>query len=81
MTRRILIVAAALLTALAVVTGCTRSVGGTAVKAGSGDVQRNNNSEQQYPNLLKDCEVPTHSTSRAPSSAQSAAGRPPTRPD
>ncbi|GBE64264.1 possible lipoprotein LprC [Mycobacterium sp. MFM001] len=59
MTRRLLIVAAALLTALAVVTGCTRSVGGTAVKAGSGDVQRNNNSEQQYPNLLKECEVLT----------------------
>lgn len=59
MTRRILIVVAALLTALAVVTGCTRSVGGTAVKAGSGDTQRNNTSEQQYPNLLKECEVLT----------------------
>jgi hypothetical protein len=59
MSRRVLVAAAVLLTALAVVTGCTRSVAGTAVKAGSGDVQRNNNSEQQYPNLLKECEVLT----------------------
>jgi hypothetical protein len=49
-------VALAVLTAL---TGCTRSVGGTAVKAGAGDIPRNNTSEQQYPNLLKECEVLT----------------------
>jgi hypothetical protein len=46
------------LTVLITLTGCSRSVGGTAVKAGGG-VPRNNNSEQQYPNLLKECEVLT----------------------
>ncbi len=46
-----------LLTALVVMTGCSRAVGGTAVKAGG--PSRNNNSEQQYPNLLKECEVLT----------------------
>jgi Protein of unknown function (DUF3558) len=51
--------AAAVLTVLTLVTGCTRSVGGTAVRAGDGGVPRNNNSEQQYPNLLKECEVLT----------------------
>jgi hypothetical protein len=45
--------------------GCSRVTDGTAVKAGSspnGPVQetpRNNNSEQQYPNLLKECDVLT----------------------
>jgi hypothetical protein len=48
-----------LVAALLVLTGCSRSVGGTAVKAGSGGVPRNNNSQQQYPNLLKECEVLT----------------------
>jgi uncharacterized protein DUF3558 len=57
--RRILVSVAVLATALSVSTGCTRSVGGTAVKAGSGDVPRNNTSEQQYPNLQKECEVLT----------------------
>lgn len=42
-----------------VLSGCSKSVGGTAVKAGSGGVPRNNNSQQQYPNLLKECEVLT----------------------
>jgi Protein of unknown function (DUF3558) len=50
---------AILIAALLVVTGCSRSIGGNAVKAGSGGVPRNNNSEQQYPNLLKECEVLT----------------------
>ena len=50
-------VAAVLIMAL-VMTGCSRSVGGNAVKAGSNE-PRNNNSEQQYPNLLKECEVLT----------------------
>ncbi|BBZ42959.1 DUF3558 domain-containing protein [Mycobacterium parmense] len=44
--------------ALVLLTGCSRSVGGTATKAG-GNVPRNNNSQQQYPNLLKECEVLT----------------------
>jgi hypothetical protein len=48
-----------LIATLTVLTGCSRSVGGTAVKAGSGGVPRNNNSQQQYPNLLKECEVLT----------------------
>ena len=48
-----------LIAALVLMTGCSRSVGGTAVKAGGAGVPRNNNSEQQYPNLLKECEVLT----------------------
>src|ERR1700729_199903 len=56
--RRVLVGVAVLATALSVSTGCTRSVAGTAEKAGAGDdVPRNNNSEQQYPNLQKECEV------------------------
>src|SRR5262249_25074455 len=51
--------AAVVLAVLTMVTGCTRSVAGNAVRAGQGDVPRNNNSEQQYPNLLKECEVLT----------------------
>ena len=57
--RRVLVSVAVLATALSVSTGCTRSVGGTAVKAGAGDVPRNNTSDQQYPNLQKECEVLT----------------------
>src|SRR6201998_789467 len=49
--------AVVLIIALVVMTGCSRSVGGTAVKAGG--PSRNNNSQQQYPNLLKECEVLT----------------------
>jgi hypothetical protein len=47
----------AVVAALLVLTGCARSIGGTAVKAGG--PPRNNNSQQQYPNLLKECEVLT----------------------
>jgi hypothetical protein len=57
--RTVLTCVAVLITTLMVLTGCSRSVGGTAVKAGGGNVPRNNNSEQQYPNLLKECEVLT----------------------
>jgi hypothetical protein len=57
--RRVLVSVAVLATALSVSTGCTRSVGGTPVKVGAGDVPRNNTSEQQYPNLQKECEVLT----------------------
>ena len=57
--RRLAAVAAAALMVLVVLTGCSRSVAGQAVKAGSGDVPRNNNSEKLYPNLLKECEVLT----------------------
>ncbi len=56
---RVLVGVAVVATGLSVLTGCTRSVGGTPVRAGAGDVPRNNNSEQQYPNLQKECEVLT----------------------
>ena len=49
---------AVLIATLLLLTGCSKSIGGTAVKAG-GNVPRNNNSQQQYPNLLKECEVLT----------------------
>jgi hypothetical protein len=52
------IAATVVIAALLVLTGCSRSIGGNAVKAG-GNVPRNNNSQQQYPNLLKECEVLT----------------------
>lgn len=57
--RRVLVGAAALITALLVLTGCTKSISGTAVKAGGAAVPRNNNSQERYPNLLKECEVLT----------------------
>ena len=57
--RPILVSVAIVATALSLATGCTRSVGGTAQKAGAGDTPRNNTSEQQYPNLQKECEVLT----------------------
>jgi hypothetical protein len=56
--RIVLACAAVLVTALVALTGCSRSVGGNAVKAG-GNGPSNNNSQQQYPNLLKECEVLT----------------------
>src|ERR1700737_2395175 len=56
---RVLVGVAVVATAVSVLTGCTRSVAGTAQKAGMGDEPRNNNSEQQYPNLQKECEVLT----------------------
>lgn len=47
----------AVLVLLAPLTGCSRTVGGTAVKAGTHDVARNNDSQLQFPNLLKECDV------------------------
>jgi hypothetical protein len=47
----------AVLAVVAVLAGCSRSVGGSPVKAGTGDVPRNDHSAQQYPNLLKECDV------------------------
>jgi hypothetical protein len=49
----------AVLAVLVLLTGCTQTVEGTAAKSGTGDVPRNNDSERQYPNLLKECEVLT----------------------
>ena len=57
--RRIVAGIIAVLAAVTMLVGCSRTVQGTAAKAGSGDVPRNNNSEKQYPNLLKECEVLT----------------------
>ena len=59
--RRILCGLLAVLAVTVMLVGCTRTTGGTAVKPGLGgsDVPRNNNSEQQYPNLLKECDVLT----------------------
>lgn len=50
---------AAALAGLVMLTGCSQSVDGTAAKAGSGDVPRNNDSQRKYPNLLKECDVLT----------------------
>ena len=47
------------LTAVSVLAGCTSTVEGTATKSGSGDTPRNNDSERQYPNLQKECDVLT----------------------
>jgi hypothetical protein len=55
--KRLLAVAAVAVSVAAILVGCSRSVDGNAVKSGSGDVPRNDNSAQQYPNLLKECDV------------------------
>jgi hypothetical protein len=57
--RRLLAGTGAALAVLTMLTGCTKTVEGTAAKSGAGDVPRNNDSERQYPNLLKECEVLT----------------------
>jgi Protein of unknown function (DUF3558) len=57
--RRLLAGLGAVLAVLVTLTGCTSTVEGTAMKSGSGDVPRNNDSERQYPNLQKECEVLT----------------------
>lgn len=56
--RRLSTVAVAV-SAAVVLGGCATTVDGTAMKAGSGSVGRNDNSAQQYPNLLKECDVLT----------------------
>ncbi len=45
--------------AMAVLAGCASTVDGTAVKSGSGAGPRNNDSQETYPNLLKECDVLT----------------------
>jgi hypothetical protein len=47
------------LAVLMVLTGCGRTVEGSALKAGTGSTGRNNDSAQKYPNLLKECDVLT----------------------
>jgi len=51
--------AIAVLSAMAVLTGCAQTVGGTAMKTGAGSTQRNDKSAKEYPNLLKECDVLT----------------------
>src|SRR6185312_7734266 len=57
--RRALAGLIASLSVLTLLTGCTKTVEGTAAKSGSGDVPRNDDSAKEYPNLLKECEVLT----------------------
>ncbi|QUR68484.1 DUF3558 domain-containing protein [Mycobacterium spongiae] len=57
--KRLLACAAVVIAALGILTGCTKSISGTAVKAGGAGVPRNNDSQERYPNLLKECEVLT----------------------
>ena len=47
------------LAALTVLAGCTRTVEGPRPSRARATCPRNNDSEQQYPNLLKECEVLT----------------------
>ncbi|WP_006243157.1 DUF3558 domain-containing protein [Mycolicibacterium tusciae] len=49
----------AALAAVSVLAGCTSTVEGTATKSGTGAGPRNNDSERQYPNLQKECDVLT----------------------
>jgi len=55
--RRLLAGVVLAVSALGVVTGCSKVVDGTAAREGAGP--RNNNSQQTYPNLLKECDVLT----------------------
>ena len=57
MRSRLMAGGVAVISAVAVLTGCGTTVGGTAVKAGSGP--RSDGSMQKYPNLLKECDVLT----------------------
>ncbi len=47
------------LCALGLLAGCARTVDGVAMKSGTGSVPRNDDSAEQYPNLLKECDVLT----------------------
>ncbi|MDF2824559.1 MAG: hypothetical protein K0R68_1967, partial [Mycobacterium sp.] len=59
MTRNRFAAATAVVVAGLALAGCARTVDGTALVAGAGDVPRNNESQEQYPNLLKECDVLT----------------------
>jgi len=60
-TRQVLCGVFAMLAVVAMVAGCSRTTDGRAVVAGSNNSgqPRNDNSEKQYPNLLKECDVLT----------------------
>ena len=55
--RRLMAGAAVTGAAVTVFTGCARTVDGTAAREGAGP--RNNDSQETYPNLLKECDVLT----------------------
>ncbi|MGV0794794.1 DUF3558 domain-containing protein [Mycolicibacterium sp. XJ1819] len=57
--RRAAVASIVALAGLSTLVGCTQTVEGTAAKAGAGGVPRNDDSERQYPNLLKECDVLT----------------------
>ncbi|BBY84454.1 lipoprotein LPRC [Mycolicibacterium tokaiense] len=57
--RRVLAAVAAVVAGVTLMTGCSRTVDGEALRAGAGDTLRNNDSQEQYPNLLKECDVLT----------------------
>ena len=59
MSKRVLAAVVAAVSPLVLLTGCAKTVGGTAMKTGSGGTARNDNSAKQYPNLLKECDVLT----------------------
>ena len=59
MIRRLVAGIAATLVVVTVLSGCSTTVEGTALKSGAGDVGRNDDSQKKYPNLLKECEVLT----------------------
>jgi uncharacterized protein YceK len=59
MIRRLMAGIAATLVVVTVLSGCSTTVEGTALKSGAGDVGRNDDSQKKYPNLLKECEVLT----------------------
>ena len=59
MRQRLLIAAAVVAASVSLITGCTRAVDGTALRAGAGDIPRNDDSMGKYPNLLKECDVLT----------------------
>lgn len=56
---RWLATAAAGVTVAAGLSGCTSAIEGTAIREGAGGGPSNNNSQQKYPNLLKECDVLT----------------------
>ena len=58
MRRRVTAGLATALLAPALLAGCANTVGGTAMKSGTGP-SRGENSADKYPNLLKECEVLT----------------------
>jgi hypothetical protein len=57
--RSTLAVGSALAAVAVLAGGCSQTVDGTPEREGAGDVPRNDNSAQQYPNLLKECDVLT----------------------